>query len=213
MVDSRPDYAQKAGQRNPVCRVIENTQKVKDIRHFGRSVKVFFVFHKEWDVAFAKGIDPLIHPANRRPERNTVVANFASALQLLEGFPEGVVLYLFHPDVVQLQQIDPIRFQSSKGRIGRAHNRVRRKILRDFALPASARFAVSDKVIADLGRDRDLVAIFRERLGDVFLAQTIAISIRCIEKRDTQIERLAHEGEGLAFGVVSPPPSGNRPHP
>ena len=71
---------------------------------------------------------------------------------------------------------------------------------------------MSDKVIADLGRDRDLVAIFRERLGDVFLAQTIAISIRCIEKRDTQIERLAHEGEGLAFGVVSPPPSGNCPH-
>ena len=36
---------------------------------------------------------------------------------------------------------------------------------------------MGDEIVANLGRDHDLVAIFRESLCDVFLAQAIAVSI------------------------------------
>ena len=70
---------------------------------------------------------------------------------------------------------------------------------------------MGDKVVANLGGDHDLVAIFWERLRDVFLAQAVAVSIRRIEQGNPQIERLVHEGEGLAFGVIAPPPGRDRP--
>ena len=54
------------------------------------------------DLALADGVDAFVHPADGRPEGDTVVTNFAGAFELLERFPKRVVLHLFHSDVVQL---------------------------------------------------------------------------------------------------------------
>ena len=129
------------------------------------------------DFAFANDVDAFVHPADGRTERNAVVTNFAGAFELLEGFPNCVICHLLHSNVVQLQQIDSIRFQSLQRRLRRTHNCVRRKILRDLALPASAGFAMSDEIVANLGGDHDFIAIFGEGLCDVFLAQAVAVSI------------------------------------
>ncbi len=112
---------------------------------------------------------------------------------------------------MQLQKIDPIRFQSLQRRIGRAYHRFRRKILRNFALTASARLAVMNEIVTDLGRDHDFVPLIRERLGNQFFAQTISVGVSRIEQGDTEIERLVHERDRFAFGKISPPAGGNRP--
>src|SRR5205823_5058277 len=86
------------------------------------------------------------------------------------------------------------------------------KILRDLALPASPRLTVGNEIITNFGGDHDLVAIFRKRFGDVFLAQTVSVGVRGIEQRNAEIERLAHKRERLAFSVIPPPPGRDRPH-
>ena len=152
-----------------------------------------------------------IEPADRRPERNAVVTNFSVALQFLERLPDRIIIDLLHPDVVQLQQIDPVRFQSLQRRIGRARDRLRRKILRNFALAAAARFTVRDKIVADLCRDHDFIALIRESLRDQFFAQSISIGVGRIEERDAEIKRLVHERDRFALGEISPPAGRDRP--
>ena len=98
-------------------------------------------------------------------------------------------------------------FRSLERSVGRANDRVRRKILRDFALTAAARFAMRDKIVADLGRDHDFIALIRKRLRDQFFAQSVAVGVGCIEKRDAEIERLVHERDRFALREI-PPPAG-----
>ena len=81
----------------------------------------------------------------------------------------------------------------------------RRKILRDLALTAAAAFAVSDEVVADLGRDHDFVALLRESLRDQLFAQAVAVGVGGVKERDAEIERLVHERDRFAFGEISPP--------
>ena len=102
-------------------------------------------------------------------------------------------------------------FNRFKRRVRRAHDRVGRKILRNFALTASARFAVRDKIVADLGRDHDFIALIRKCLRDQFFAQAVAVGIGGIEKSHAEIERLVHERDRLALGEISPPAGGDRP--
>ena len=52
------------------------------------------------DVAFANAVDAFVEPANRRTERDAVIANFSRALQLIERLPNRVVVSLLHPNVV-----------------------------------------------------------------------------------------------------------------
>ena len=112
---------------------------------------------------------------------------------------------------MELEKIDMIGLQPFQRGVGRSFDRFRRKILRDLALTAAARFAVLDEIVADLGRNRDLVALFRERLRDQFLAQSIAVGVGCIEEGNAEIERLVHERDRFALGKVSPPAGRNRP--
>ena len=114
------------------------------------------------DVTLANTIHSLVQPADRRTERDAVITNFAAGFQFLEGLPEGIVIDLFHPDVVQLEKIDPVCFQPLERCVRCARNRFRRKILGNFALPASARLTVMHKIVADLGRDHDFIPLVRE---------------------------------------------------
>src|SRR5438270_3623238 len=104
-----------------------------------------------------------------------------------------------------------IGLQALQCRVGGALDCFRRKILWDLALPAATRFTVPDEIISDLGRDRDLVALFRECLGDQFLAQSVAVSVSCIEKGNSEIERHVHERDCFALGEISPPAGRDRP--
>ena len=71
---------------------------------------------------------------------------------------------------MQLEQIDPVRLQSFQRRVGRACDRFRRKILRNFALPAPARLTVMDKIVANLCRNHDFIPLIRESFRDQFFA-------------------------------------------
>ena len=112
---------------------------------------------------------------------------------------------------MQLQQIDPVGLQSFERRVRCARDGFRRKILRNFSLTASARLAVMDKIVADLGRDHDFVPLIWERLRDQFFAQSVSVRVSCIEQCDAEIERLVHERDRFALGKISPPSGGNRP--
>ena len=68
-----------------------------------------------------------------------------------------------------------------------------------------------DKIVADLGRDHDFIALVRERLGDQFFAQAVSVGIGGIEQRDPEIERLVHKRNRLALGEIPPPTGRNRP--
>ena len=75
--------------------------------------------------ALANAIDPFVKPANRWSKRNPVVASLPLLLQLLESFPDRIVVDLLHANVVQLQQIDVIGLESRKGGIRRPNKRLR----------------------------------------------------------------------------------------
>src|SRR4029453_10526480 len=136
---------------------------------------------------------------------------FPLGLQFLGRVPERAIIDLFHPNVVQLEQIDPICLQTLQRRICRVHDAFRRKILRNFPLTASARLTVMDKIVTDLGCDHDLIPLFRKRFGDQLFTQTVSISISGVEQRDAEIKRLVHERNRFALGKISPPPGGNSP--
>ena len=130
---------------------------------------------------------------------------------MLERCPDRIVVDLLHSNVVQLQQVDAVGLQSLERRVRRANDRIRRKILRNFALTASARFTMRDKIVADLGRDHDFIALIWKCLRDEFFAQAVAIGVGGIEKCDAQIERLVHKRNRLALCKSSPPAGGDRP--
>src|SRR5438094_34966 len=98
------------------------------------------------------------------------------------------------------------------GRMRRACHCFRRKILWNFSLAASARFAVMHKIVADLGRDHDFIPLVRERLCDQFFAETISVCIGRIEQSDAEIECPVYERNRFALGEISPPTCRNRPH-
>ena len=77
------------------------------------------------DLAFANDVDAFVHPADGGSKRDAVVTNFAGAFQLRERFPNCVICHLLHSNVVQLQQVDSIRFQSLQRRLCRTHDCVR----------------------------------------------------------------------------------------
>src|SRR6266513_331539 len=106
---------------------------------------------------------------------------------------------------MQLEEIDMVGLQPLQRRVRRSFDRFRRKILRNLALTAAAGFAVMDEIVSDLGRDRDLIALFWERLGNQLLAQSVAVSISRIKERNAEIERLVHQCDRFAFGKISPP--------
>src|SRR5579864_1816120 len=70
-----------------------------------------------------------------------------------------------------------------------------------------------DEIVANLGRDNDLVALGRERLGNKLLAQPVAVSIGGIEQGYPQIEGFVHEGNRFAFSEGAPPPGRDCPEP
>src|SRR5438876_4394787 len=112
---------------------------------------------------------------------------------------------------MQLEEIDMVGLQPLQRRVRRSFDRFRRKILRDLTLTAAAGFAVMDEIVSDLGRDRDFIALFWERLGNQFFAQPVSISVGRVEERNSEIERLVHECDRFAFGEASPPAGGDRP--
>ena len=149
-------------------------------------------------------IDALVKPADGGPERRAVCADFPFLHELVHQFPQRVVLDLRHADVVELQDVDVVGVKALQRLFHRLADEGDGKVLRDFAL-ALALVAVVVKIVADLGRNHDLVALFGERPGDELLAVAVAVGISGIEKRDAEIERLVHERDRLAFREVAPP--------
>src|SRR3954453_7546308 len=103
---------------------------------------------------------------------------------------------------MQLEQIDPVSLQTLQGRVRGASDRIRRKILWNLSLAASARFAVMDKVVADLGRDHNFIPLVRERPGNQLFTKPVSISVSRIEERNTQIKRLVHQRDGFPFSKI-----------
>jgi sirohydrochlorin cobaltochelatase len=68
-----------------------------------------------------------------------------------------------------------------------------------------------DKIVTDLGRNDDFIALLGESFRDVFLAQAVAVSIGGIEKRHSKIESFVHECDRFAFAEIPPPTRGDRP--
>ena len=64
---------------------------------------------------------------------------------------------------------------------------------------------MSNEIIADLGRNRDLVAVRRKSLCQLLFASAIAISIGGIEKGDAEIKGLVQERDRLVVGEITPP--------
>src|SRR5438067_3117994 len=104
-----------------------------------------------------------------------------------------------------------IGLQPFQRRVRRPIDCFRRKILRDFALTATPRFAMVDEIVTNFCCDCDLVTLFRKRFRDKLLAQAVSIGISRIKKSNAEIERLVHERDRFALGKISPPTGGNRP--
>ena len=70
---------------------------------------------------------------------------------------------------------------------------------------------MGDKIVTDLRRDDDLIALVWKRLRDQVLTQSVAISIGRVEERDAEIEGFVHERDCFALGELSPPAGRDRP--
>src|SRR3981081_1301914 len=70
-----------------------------------------------------------IEPTNGWSECHTKIEGFARPLKLSQSFPNGIAVDLFHSDIMQLQEIDPICPKSGQSRIRRSSNRFWGKIL------------------------------------------------------------------------------------
>ncbi len=70
--------------------------------------------------------------------------------------------------------------------------------------PRPRGLAMRHEIVADLGRDHDLVALVGESFREQLFAQAVAVGVGSIEKRDAEIERLVHERDGLAFREIVP---------
>jgi hypothetical protein len=155
-------------------------------------------------------IDAFVKPADGRAKRRAVGTNLTFDHELLHQLPEGVVLHLRHADIVELQNVDVIGLEPRERLVHRLANERHGEILRNLAL-APPFVAVVVKIVADLRRDHDLLALVREGLRDQFLAVAVAVGIGRIKKRDAQVERLVHQTDRLALGECAPPAGGNRP--
>src|SRR5258708_1054283 len=98
-----------------------------------------------------------------------------------------------------------VGLQPFQRRVGRALDRFRRKILRDLALTATARFAMVHEIVADLGCVGYFIALFWRVFGDEFLGETVGISIGCIEQSNSELERLVHQRDRFALSELAPP--------
>src|SRR5262245_5301785 len=67
------------------------------------------------------------------------------------------------------------------------------------------------KIVADLGRDHDLIPLIRESFRDQLFAQSVAVRVSRIEQRNPEIECLMHQRDRLSLSKISPPTSRNRP--
>ena len=60
--------------------------------------------------------------------------------------------------------------------------------------------------------DGDRASAIRKRFGDQLFAQAIAVRIRSIEERNTQVESSVHQADSFCLGEVPPPPGRQSPH-
>ena len=142
------------------------------------------------------GVDAFCEPSYGWAECDSCVEDFALFLEVMEGFPEGVVVDLLHADVVELEDIDVIGLESGEGGVHGFADGIGAEVLRDFAL-AAALVAELEEVVADFGGDDDLVALVGEGFCDEGLAAPVAVGISCVEEGDAEVEGLAHEVDGF----------------
>jgi hypothetical protein len=151
-----------------------------------------------------------IEPSDGGPKGGSVRANFSRGADVLEHGPEGLVVHLLHPDVVELKQIDPVGLQPLERLVDGLADESGGKILGNLAL-ALALAGEMVEVVADLGGDHDLIAPGLEGLGDQPLASPVAVGVGGVKEGDSQVERFLHEGDGLFVGVIAPPAGAEGP--
>src|SRR5258708_11585394 len=93
-----------------------------------------------------------IEPTNCRSECHTKIADLARPLKLSQSFPNGIAVDLFHSDIMQLQEINPICPESGQSRIRRSSNRFGGKILGYLSLSSSLG-AIMHTIVANLRVD------------------------------------------------------------
>src|SRR5206468_2485522 len=84
-------------------------------------------------------------------------------------------------------------------RIRRVRYSIRRKILRNFPLPAPTRLTVMYEIVTDFGRDHDFIPLVWECLRDQLFAETVSVRVSSIEQSDTEVECLVHQRDRFAL--------------
>ncbi len=151
----------------------------------------------------------LLAPPDRGAERDAVVADLSLGLEVLEGRERLVGLDRVHARVVQLVEVDAVGSEPPQARLEGVAHEAGVPALRALALgmlaPALA------QLVAELGRDRDLVAARGEHTPDELLVGAAAVGVAGVEEADPELERLREQALAVGLGHVPPPVRAQRP--
>ena len=154
-------------------------------------------------------LDALVAPADRRSERHAVRPDLARVARLLEHLEDGVRPDRVHARVVELVDVDVVGAEAREALLEGVADEPGRPVVRplDVALALPRRV----DVVAELRRDRDVVADVAERLCEQRLAAALAVGVGRVEERDAEVVRLAQERDRRLVGVLAPPAGRDRP--
>jgi len=110
--------------------------------------------------------------------------------------------------VVQLENVDPLEAEPVEGFLERLLEVLPIHLLGQLAV---ARLGVVVEVVADLGRDGDLVADALQRPPDELLGGTVAVHVPGVEVGDSPIDRVADHVDRFLVASVAPPVAADDP--
>src|SRR5918995_3148074 len=146
---------------------------------------------------------PLLAPSDRGPQGDAVVTELSLRLQILQRLERLVRGDRLHTGVVQLVEVDPIRAQAAQARLERLAHKWSVPALGPLALRVLA--APGAELIAELGRELDLVPVAREHPADQLLVGASPVRVAGVEEADPQLERPQQQALPLGLAHVTPP--------
>ena len=152
---------------------------------------------------------PSSTPADRGSECDAELTHLALGAQRHQRLPQFVVADRLDAGVVQLQEIDAVGPKALQRSIDLRPHRSRPPVVRTLGLSRILAFGFD--VVADLGRDDDVVSSIEVVAQDRFARSAFAVHGRGVEEVDALVER------GLDHVVrivgASPPVGYERPSP
>jgi hypothetical protein len=139
------------------------------------------------------------------------VAQLALGLEVLQRLEGVVALDRVHAGVVELVEVDVVGAEAAQAGLEPLAHEGTVPALRALAL--GVLLAAGLEVVAEFGRDLDLIAVGRKHAADQLLVGAPAVSVTGVEEGDPQLQRLLDQANAGGLRHLAPPVRAERPRP